>query len=79
MTVSYHTSLKFVKIWLSVNGSFPPRKSRWLCGTGGGVWKGGVAEGRGMGGHYQIGIRTTILEQKINDLLVSCTSGIEEA
>ena len=79
MTVSYHTSLEFIKIWLSADGSLPPWKSRWLRGANGGMGKGGVAEGRSVGGHHQTAIRTTILEQEINDILVSCTSGIEEA
>ena len=79
MTISYHTSLKFIKIWLSADGAFPPWKSGWLCGAGSGVWQGGVAEGRGVRWHHQIGVWATILQQKINNVLVSRPPAIEEA
>lgn len=74
---SYHTSLEFVKIWLPADGAFPPRQRGWLCGAGGGVGEGGVAEGRSVGGN-EIGVRTTILEEEVDDFLVFSSPGVEE-
>lgn len=75
---SYHTSLEFVKIWLPADGAFPAWQCGWLCGAGGGVGECGVAEGRGVGGNSKTGVRTTILEEEVDDFLVSSSSGIEE-
>lgn len=41
--------------------------------------KGGVAEGRCVGRRYKIGIRTPILEEEVNDFLVSGSPCVEEA
>lgn len=40
--------------------------------------EGRVAEGRSVGGNHNTGVRTTILEEEINDFLVSSSPGIEE-